>query len=99
MKVYIIENRDVDDNYMNIEGVFSEEQVAINKSKIVGEPFWHDIVVSEHELKYISSNVYVVQKYDELAYAVFSTECEAKDFADCIGIGHKHISSYKVINR
>ena len=96
MKIYIIENRDVEDNYMGIEGIFSEEQVANEESKLIGEPFWHEIVVSEHDVKHIVSHVYIVQKDDELAYAVFSSEGEAKAFADTIGVDYSNITRYRI---
>ncbi len=96
MDIFIIENRDVEDNYMAIEGIFSEEQVANEESKLIGEPFWHEIVVSKHELGYVSSYVYIVQKDNELAYSVFSSERKAKKFADTIGLDYSNITRYKV---
>ena len=96
MKVYVLENRDVDDNYMAIEDVFKDEQLAVDESKLIGEPFWHEIIISEHNMKYLTDYVYVVQIGVSLDFKVFSSKREAKAYADSINVDYKHIVEYKI---
>lgn len=96
MDIYVVENRDVQECYMSIEDIFKDKQSAINNSKVIGEPFWHEIAVVEHNIKHITSDVFVVQAYANPEYKVFNYEHDAINYANMIGLNNNNIIKYKL---
>lgn len=96
MKIYVVENRDVQDGYMSIEDIFNNYQLAIKNSKSIGEPFWHEITVVEHNIKHITSDVFVVQAYANPEYKIFNYEHDAINYANMIGLNNNNIIKYKL---